>query len=282
MIILLLTLPFLALICWTLSNSYIKKTLKFLDSNTLSILVAGPGLIPIFIFIFLDGGIILNPILLPLGVISGILLGSGYLLFYRGLGVESLSGTGVTLNIQQVIVIFISIFFVKETVNGFEYMGIFLIIMGATLVTVQNSPSKRKFLIIAGLANIAWGLYYLPLSESILMVHFSAMPLFIGRLVGFIFVILVSYRGLRKGHPVLKTKFPYAIGLIAGIFDGLGNVFYSFSIQMGIFVISGAIVALIPATLAIIGFSYFKDRMTGLKLAGIIVSVMGAILISLS
>ena len=66
-------------------------------------------------------------------------------MFYRGLGVESLSSTGVTLNVQQIIVIFIGIFFLQEAVNYFEYAGILLIILGAVLVTVQNAPAKRKY-----------------------------------------------------------------------------------------------------------------------------------------
>ena len=32
---------------------------------------------------------------------------------------------------------------------------------------------------------------------------------------------------------------------MAGILDGLGNVFYSYSIQLGVFIVSGAIVAMI-------------------------------------
>ena len=48
-----------------------------------------------------------KPDVIILGIFSGLFLGTGYLLFYRGLGVESLSSTGVTLNVQQIIVIFI-------------------------------------------------------------------------------------------------------------------------------------------------------------------------------
>ncbi len=279
--LLIFSLPFLVLLFWTGSNSLIKKGLRDLGPDRISVFVVGMGLLPIFVFVFLDGGWLFSPDIIILGIFSGLFLGTGYLLFYRGLGVESLSSTGVTLNVQQIIVIFIGIFFLQEAVNYFEYAGILLIILGAVLVTVQNAPAKRKFLIIAGIANVFWGIYYLPLSESILLVHYSALPLFMGRIIGFIFVLIVS---LSLNHPAQKLPMKRSsvyIGLMAGILDGLGNVFYSYSIQLGVFIVSGAIVAMIPATLAIIGFLYFRDRITTLKLSGIILSVTGALLISL-
>jgi drug/metabolite transporter (DMT)-like permease len=58
-------------------------------------------------------------------------------------------------------------------------------------------------------------------------------------------------------------------------------VFYSYSIQIGIFVSTVALVALLPASMALIGFFYFKDRMTFLKTAGILLSISGAIVITL-
>lgn len=275
------SLPFLVLLLWTGSNSLIKKGLNDLGPDRISVFVVGMGLLPILVFVFLDGGWPFSPDVILLGVFSGVFLGTGYLLFYRGLGVESLSSTGVTLNVQQIIVIFIGIFFLKEAVNYFEYAGILLIILGAVLVTIQNAPAKRKFLIIAGIANVSWGIYYLPLSESILLIHYSALPLFLGRLIGFAFVLIIS---LNLKHPPEKARLKISsiyAGLLAGLLDGLGNVFYSYSIQLGVFIVSGAIVAMIPATLAVIGFLYFKDRMTSLKLSGIILSVTGALLISL-
>lgn len=275
------SLPFLVLLLWTGSNSLIKKGLNDLGPDRISVFVVGMGLLPILVFVFLDGGWPFSPDVILLGVFSGVFLGTGYLLFYRGLGVESLSSTGVTLNVQQIIVIFIGIFFLKEAVNYFEYAGILLIILGAVLVTIQNAPAKRKFLIIAGIANVSWGIYYLPLSESILLIHYSALPLFLGRLIGFAFVLIIS---LNLKHPPEKARLKISsiyAGLLAGLLDGLGNVFYSYSIQLGVFIVSGAIVAMIPATLAVIGFVYFKDRMTSLKLSGIILSVTGALLISL-
>ena len=107
------SLPLIVILLWTGSNSFIKKSLKSMSPDAISISAIGMGLLPIFIFVFFDGGFSFNPYEVILGAISGILLGSGYLLFYRGLGVESLSTTGVTLNIQQIVVITIGIFFLK-------------------------------------------------------------------------------------------------------------------------------------------------------------------------
>lgn len=275
----LFVLPFFVLISWTISNSLIKGGLKSMDSGTVALLIVSMGLIPIFVYFIVFHNATMSLPVLMLGMLSGILIASGYILFYRGLGVESLSSAGVTLNIQQIIVILIAIFFLAETGSLFEYMGIGCIVIGAILVTIQNAPARRKYLMIAGLANIVWGLYYLPLSESIMITHLGSIPLFLGRLFGTLVILgyeaITSTRG--KGLPTRKSLF--IVG-IAGIFDGLGNVFYSIAIQDGVFITSGAIVALVPATLALIGFIYYKDRITPLKVLGIVTSVIGALIIS--
>ncbi len=276
------SLPLIVILLWTGSNSFIKKSLKSMSPDAISISAIGMGLLPIFIFVFFDGGFSFNPYVIILGAISGALLGSGYLLFYRGLGVESLSTAGVTLNIQQIVVITIGIFFLKESLNNYEYIAILFVILGAMLVTIQNAPAKRKFLIMAGIANVIWGIYYLPLSESILLVNFSALPLFMGRLFGFLFVLLASAFLKRPGHREKINRSAILFVLAAGLLDGMGNVLYSYTIQLKIFIISGAIVALLPAILAITGFIYFKDRMTPMKITGILLSVLGALLISMT
>ncbi len=276
------SLPLIVILLWTGSNSFIKKSLKSISPDAISISAIGMGLLPIFIFVFFDGGFSFSPYVIILGAISGVLLGSGYLLFYRGLGVESLSTAGVTLNIQQIVVITIGIFFLKESLNNYEYIAILFVILGAMLVTIQNAPAKRKFLIMAGIANVIWGIYYLPLSESILLVNFSALPLFMGRLFGFLFVLLVTAFLKRPGHREKINRSAILFVLAAGLLDGMGNVLYSYTIQLKIFIISGAIVALLPAILAITGFIYFKDRMTPMKITGILLSVLGALLISMT
>ena len=276
------SLPLIVILLWTGSNSFIKKSLKSMSPDAISISAIGMGLLPIFIFVFFDGGFSFSPYVIILGAISGALLGSGYLLFYRGLGVESLSTAGVTLNIQQIVVITIGIFFLKESLNNYEYIAILFVILGAMLVTIQNAPAKRKFLIMAGIANVIWGIYYLPLSESILLVNFSALPLFMGRLFGFLFVLLTTAFLKRPEHREKINRSAILFVLAAGLLDGMGNVLYSYTIQLKIFIISGAIVALLPAILAITGFIYFKDRMTPMKITGILLSVLGALLISMT
>ncbi len=276
----LFVLPFLVLISWTASNSLIKGGLKSFDSGFVSLIVVGFGLIPIFVYFLFFHNSPISVTIFLLGLLSGALLSSGYILFYRGLGVESLSSAGVTINIQQVIVIMIAIFVLFENATVYEYIGIGCIILGAILVTIQNAPAKRKYLLIAGIANIIWGVYYLPLSESITLIHLSSIPLLLGRLSGTF--ILLAYETLRihKNGFSWNGKF-FLILCFAGFFDGLGNVFYSYAIQAGVFITSGAIVALLPATLALVGFIYYRDKLTFLKVLGISISVMGAIVISM-
>lgn len=134
-------IPFLVLISWTISDSLIKGGLKSVDSGIVSLMIVGMGLIPISIFFIIFHNTVVSFSVLALGIISGILIGSGYILFYKGLG---------------------------------------CIVAGAILVTIQNAPAKRKYLMIAGLANIIWG-HLLPAPIRVHINHTSQFNLTVPR-----------------------------------------------------------------------------------------------------
>ena len=268
------------LLLWTASNSLVKKSLMGMESGLVSLTLISLGLIPIFLFLFLSGDFNISWILLINGLFSGFFLATGYILFYMGMGKESLSSVGVTLNLQQVIVIFIGIFLLGEAGNYLEFIGIGMIIMGAILVSIRGTPIKKKFFMIAALANISWGVYYIPLSESVMDYHISAMPLFLARILGTTLILIFMELRFAQLVKVSSARLSIIVTIIAGLLDGTGNVFYAYSIQSGFFVLSGSIVAMIPATVAIVGFYIFKDKMTYLKFSGIILSIMGALTIS--
>jgi drug/metabolite transporter (DMT)-like permease len=276
----LLLLPFIVLISWTASNTMIKNGLKDANPKSVALIVVGVGLIPITLFVLPSYMQIPNLELILFGIITGILLGSGFLLFYSGLNVDSLSSTGVTLNIQQVLVIIIAVYILGESTTLIQATGIVLIVAGALSVSAKIPPIRRKFLLVAGLANISWGIYYLPLSLSINLIHLGSVPLFLGRLMGLFLVLPFAFLGRKENENKIPKKSLILI-IMAGFFDGLGNVFYSISIQTGIFVLAGSIVAMLPATLAVAGFFLYKDRMNYSKILGIALSVIGALIVSL-
>ena len=103
------------------------------------------------------------------------------------------------------------------------------------------------------------------------------------------FETLFMYRRMRQRHitsvttPNYKAKlsFTLILAVVAGILDGSGNVFYALSISQGALVLAGALVAMLPATLALSGKFLFKEKLSSKQYMGVLLSVAGALLIAL-
>ena len=282
---LILSLSVLAL--WTFSNTIIKKVSVELGSYLTSSIVVGFGIFPMIIAILVERPIFHYSSFLLLSLVSGVMLGAGYILFYKALEKENVSSAGVMFNIQQIIVISIGILFLKEGSGLFTYTGITLIIMGALLVSLNKEVKINKVLLLAAAANISWGLYYIPLSEAIFAVHFSTTPLLLARIVGFfiITVIFLPRIMVARKKPAEGKQKPYrtilALGILAGLLDGSGNVVYASAISGDFIVLAGSIVAILPATIAISGVLFFREKLAAIQISGIIMAIAGALVISL-
>jgi len=285
-------IPAITLIIWTISNSMIKGLTSKINTNDISMIIIGAGIIPMVIGIMMEplNGVSLS--ILFLSSISGILLGLGYILFYKSLKSENLGNAGVTINIQQIVVILFGLLVLKESVTSFALPGILLIIFGSILVTIKKGFKINKILIIAAAANIIWGIYYIPLTFAILSLHASPVPLLMARVMGFFSVLLLfnfpsiirRIKSRVKIRNVKTTKIASALifsSIIAGLLDGTGNVFYALSIQDGIIIIAGSMIALLPVTLALTGKFIFHEKLTSMQYSGILLSVAGAMLIAI-
>lgn len=285
-------IPAITLIIWTISNSMIKGLTSKINTNDISTIIIGAGIIPMVIGIMMEplNGVSLS--ILFLSSISGILLGLGYILFYKSLKSENLGNAGVTINIQQIVVILFGLLVLKESVTSFALPGILLIIFGSILVTIKKGFKINKILIIAAAANIIWGIYYIPLTFAILSLHASPVPLLMARIMGFFSVLLLfnfpsiirRIKSRVKIKNIKTTKIASALifsSVIAGLLDGTGNVFYALSIQDGIIIIAGSMIALLPVTLALTGKFIFHEKLTSMQYSGILLSVAGAMLIAI-
>ncbi|MHB1471199.1 MAG: EamA family transporter [Thermoplasmataceae archaeon] len=282
---LLLSLTVLTL--WTFSNTIIKKVSTSLGTYRTSSIVVGFGIFPMIIAILIEKPIFHYSSFLLLSLASGLMLGIGYILFYKALEKENVSSAGVMINLQQIIVISIGILFLKESSGLFTYIGITLIIMGALLVSLNGKVKINKVLLLAAAANISWGLYYIPLSEAIFAVHFSTTPLLLARIVGFFIITVIFFPKIMVTRKSTVVEKPYvyrsllALGILSGLLDGSGNVIYASAISGDFIVLAGSIVAILPATIAISGVLFFRERLAPVQIFGILLAIVGALVISL-
>ncbi|MEM0139690.1 MAG: EamA family transporter [Ferroplasma sp.] len=291
MYISLIILPVLTLIAWTISNSMIKGLTSKMDTNLISTIIIGVGILPMLASIIIDPVSNIEPLVMILSGISGLMLGTGYILFYKSLKSADLGNAGVTLNIQQIVVIMFGLLILKEQITSLMLPGISLIIIGSVFVTVKRGFKVNKILIIASMANMIWGIYYIPLTFAILSLHASPVPLLLARITGFFAVILIfnikpvisRSRSIKNVHETTHSRVAFAVllsAVAAGMLDGTGNVLYALSIQYGIIIMAGAFIAMLPATLGLAGKFIYKEKLTLVQYSGILVSVLGALFIA--
>ncbi|WP_393971842.1 DMT family transporter [Oxyplasma meridianum] len=272
---------------WTFSNTIIKKVSVQLGTYRTSSIVVGLGIFPMLIAILVERPLFHYSSFLLLSLVSGVMLGAGYILFYKALEKEKVSSAGVMFNLQQIIVISIGILFLKENSGPYTYIGITLIIMGALLVSVNRNVKINRILLLAAAANIIWGLYYIPLSRAIFAVHFSTTPLILARIVGFFIITIIFLPRIMKARKKPNTekqgryRSVLALGVLAGLLDGSANVVYASAISGDFIVLAGSIVAILPATIAISGVLFFREKLTAIQAFGIILAIAGALVISL-
>ncbi|KJE48646.1 MULTISPECIES: EamA family transporter [Acidiplasma] len=282
--------PFAALAVWTASNTIIKGLTSKINPNIVSMIIVGSGILPMLISIMMSPVHSFSIFLIVMSVFSGIFLGLGYILFYKSLRGANLGNAAVTINVQQIVVILFGLSILREKLTSLILPGIILIIFGSILVTVTRGFKVDKVLLIAAAANIIWGIYYIPLTFAIASVHSSPVPLLLSRIIGFfsVFIIFnirqiingikmkISKNNIRTDHIAFMI---ILISIIAGILDGSGNVLYAFSIQYGILVIAGAIIAMLPVSLALSGRIVYHEKLRLRQYTGIALSVLGAIII---
>jgi drug/metabolite transporter (DMT)-like permease len=96
--------------------------------------------------------------------------------------------------------------------------------------------------------------------------------------------IVKRIRAKVKISNVNGTKIASALlfsSILAGMLDGTGNVLYALSIQEGIIILAGSMIALLPVTLALTGKFIFHEKLTSMQYSGILLSVTGAMLIAI-
>lgn len=138
--ILFLTVP-LAGFC----NSYAKKTMKRVKSLTISLGRYLFGALFLSLSLFFFG--LQNISTLKNGIIwvifSGILNGIRIIAFYKGVELEGPTLAATMLTISPVITAISAFFILKETFNFLQILGLFLVIIGALILTRLKTSYKH-------------------------------------------------------------------------------------------------------------------------------------------
>lgn len=171
-------------------------------------------------------------------------------------------------------------------VSGLGYLGMAFAALSVILVSQeQKSDTNRRItvstLIVCIVSGILIGSYLtvLGLAPSNQGIWTST----IARWFGFIFVsifFLIRMRSIASDEK--KGAFPWALAIIAGIFDASANSIYQIATQKGVLAIVAVLASLYPAATAILARYILHERLKLIQNVGVIFALAAAACLSLA
>lgn len=171
-------------------------------------------------------------------------------------------------------------------VSGLGYLGMAFAALSVILVSQeQKSDTNQRItvstLIVCIVSGILIGSYLtvLGLAPSNQGIWTST----IARWFGFIFVsifFLIRMRSIASDEK--KGAFPWALAIIAGIFDASANSIYQIATQKGVLAIVAVLASLYPAATAILARYILHERLKLIQNVGVILALAAAACLSLA
>jgi len=274
---------------FTVGDTASKLVSERFGNRVASLDVLGIGLIPALAWLILFGaGAGLNTYQCGLVILAAALLGSGYLLIYKSLETEQVSNIWVLFESSSIILVLLGAVFLSERLSMIEMASMLAIFFGALLVTTDTKLRVNRKLVPAIIGSLLWGLSNIPIVYAIQDSHGFVMPILLERLLAFAvidaYLMAVGKRrsAMAKAIVMMETsdRKTVAATAISGICDGMGMLAVGYVFLSNVVALGGALFALEPAFIMLLGRVFYRDRLTRLQLIGSAVMIIGAVALS--
>lgn len=271
-----------ATLVWIVGDVFSKSAVKKIGFYNTAMFYLIFDIVPILLVMLVLGFSVgnLNLYSVSLCIIAGFFSAGGYLLLYRILNKEQVTNSYAISEVQPAILVILGLFVLGEHVTSLEEIGIIIIFVGLFLVATTKRLRVDKKLGSAVLANISWSMLWILLIFAISASGVFLLPLLIAKVTAVVFGLLLGKYDKRIEH---KHKFLEFVPLVLllGLLDGLGNLLFSYVAYLNVVAVASAITALIPLGVGILGYLFFKEKLTKLQLVGFLIAIMGAVIIGL-
>ena len=245
------------------------------------------GLISIFLLAIVFRSRVNTPVLvIILSLIAAILYSAGYLFFFKGFELGNVSIIAATMNLWTVFTMLFAFMFMGQRLSAFQTLGVFMIIFGATLASLNWSEIRnQKFQLSAGVKEAVFGAFFFGvfwnvseiISEKVGWLLTTLFIKFGIILFLLIFSLLVKQKiGLAKTSTKTKT-----IILLMGVIETGAVALVNYGLTIGDAILITPIasaLSIVTITLAII---FLKDKVTKFQGLGIITAIVGIIVTAL-
>ena len=222
------------------------------------------------------------PFVMVLSLIAAILYSAGYLFFFKGFEIGNVSIIAATMNLWAVFTMFFSFTFMGQRLSALQTAGVVMIVLGATLASVNWSDiKKQRFQLSAGVKEAVFGAFFFGvfwnvsevISEEVGWLY-STLFIKFGIIVFLSLFSLLVKRELRLNNVPAKTK---QVIILMGVIEAGAVALVNYGLTIGDAILITPIasaLSIVTITLAII---FLKDKLTTIQGLGVGTAIIGII-----
>lgn len=234
-----------------------------------------------------------SPYIQFMGVLSGLVAGLGVVLFYKALSLGEMGLSAAIAGLISAAIPVLYSFFTEGLPHPVQILGILLAVVAIWLIASAPGATAPKTLVMATLAGIAFGIYFIQL--KITGAAGVTWALTLARIGSFSLAIVVcaiqaAVRFFRPASPAPGTgvrRFPLfspaflALAILTCVLDTGGNLFYTLATTVGRLDVAAVISSLYPAATILLAVLVLKEKTTRTHAIGMALAVAAVVLISL-
>jgi len=275
----------LAVLSWSFVDAVSKLYINRFGKELSSLILLAIGIIPMLLLAMAYpylGNILF---LLFIGLVGGLVLFLGYILVYKSVPSGGVSNSYILLEVQPIILILFGIFVLGEHIGIEKAAGIILIFVGISLILLSKKFKLDKRLVPALIGNVMWAVYWAIIILAFLYYKSFILPLLSVRVFGAFFAYLYyKAKPPKNYYKINLSKLEIsiiAILILAGLFDGFGNILFAFISFSNKVVLGSAILSSEPIIIWLIGLIAYHEKITVRQKFGFLVATTGYLLFTL-
>ena len=251
-----------------------------------SSLYLGVALVPAIIYLVLSPPAQITPLLVTLAIGGGASLALGYVFVLKSLETEQATNTWGLINLGYLSIILFGALVLGEHVTVLQAIAITAILTGAIMVTINRGMKFNRQLLPAIIGNLFWVGFNILIIYNI-STYTSSPSAIISILFASGFLILLLYGLFSRKATTTKTltmpknRRPFALFIVSGLMLGAGQVAFVLVILQHFVALGGAVLAIEPIVVLVLGYALYKERITAFQGVGLLVTVVGAVMIGL-
>ena len=251
-----------------------------------SSLYLGVALVPAIIYLVLSPPAQITPLLVTLAIGGGVSLALGYVFVLKSLETEQATNTWGLINLGYLSIILFGVLVLGEHVTLLQAIAIAAILTGAIMVTINRGMKFNRQLLPAIIGNLFWVGFNILIIYNI-STYTSSPSAIISILFASGFLILLLYGLFSRKATTTKTltmpknRRPFALFIVSGLMLGAGQVAFVLVILQHFVALGGAVLAIEPIVVLVLGYALYKERITAFQGVGLLVTVVGAVMIGL-